>query len=816
MAFLARFTLLLSLLFATESDPRIGSKCGCGLAVRLTRCVDCHDAPPTCDRCFISAHKNIPFHWVEVWNGQFFVRNDIHKLGTVITLGHSGDPCPNVDYSSATTAIDFTLVDLNGIHQTRFVFCRCDSAPDRLEQLMRARIFPASPDQPKTGFTFNLLRSAHLESLESKKSVYDYAASLCRLTNNAFPQDIPDIYKQLLRVLRVWRVLAMHKRSGQALNIDKYFPLREPGSLVPPCFGCPERGFNFEDDDMDDEELRYLYSSVEGPYLIRIQTVRTLFLFADGHFGLPRKIKVDDPDDIALTTGAGLFPPVEEYNKHVVCAGASTKKSTCARLNAANFQNKLKFRGCAVSGVVAVNCARHSTFSSSLIRYSNTDYALHGSLWNLPLVRHVVLIYDIACQYSVNLVKHFMDPKSKFPERVRDAVKRLVMFVPKLHLKNQWSLNFTSGTGRVHGEGIEGSWGEAKQAGGSTKEMNAGHRHDTLNDFQFDWNWLKAQKLTNFLSTQYTRQKSAAAKKLEYFLSLSIFNRRQRVDEWNGMSTDPVLIGKEWHSVYRLKTGKVPTQASVYQQLLSRELAQESISDERADTPTSLFINMGMKLESKQRSIVAAVKSKDTPQDIELQRHRLSVDIKRWRGLQEEIMLPAVMTLVMALPYCPPEQEKLYLPSDFTSEQRLKYRLTNLADLESKLREGEAHDALESLRDRIKHSQALRSHKNDKKNFVAGVSRTTRAVTKIMEVDTKIPGHIAKYRHARLAMIALGRSTADPGFPELKGDDDTYYKDVNTPNALNDGGRTEGWIWTIGRAGDLTDAERAEYAEDGE
>ncbi|KAJ7225204.1 hypothetical protein C8J57DRAFT_1197735 [Mycena rebaudengoi] len=255
-------------------------------------------------------------------------------------------------------------------------------------------------------------------------------------------------------------------------------------------------------------------------------------------------------------------------------------------------------------------------------------------------------------------------------------------------------------------------------------------------------------------------------------------------------------------------------QASVYQQLLSRELAHESIADERADTPTSLFINMGMKLESKQRSIVAAVKSKDTPQDIELQRHRLSVDIKRWCGLQEEIMLPAVMTLVMALPYCPPEQEKLYLPSDFTSEQRLKYRLTNLADLESKLREGEAHDTLESLRDRIKHSQALRSHKNDKKNFVVGVSRTTRAVTKIMEVDTKISGHIAKYRHARLAMIALGRSTADPGFPELKGDDDTYYKDVNTPNALNNGGRTEGWIWTIGRAGDLTDAERTEYAED--
>ncbi|KAJ7272449.1 hypothetical protein C8J57DRAFT_1225977 [Mycena rebaudengoi] len=62
--------------------------------------------------------------------------------------------------------------------------------------------------------------------------------------------------------------------------------------------------------------------------------------------------------------------------------------------------------------------------------------------------------------------------------------------------------------------------------------------------------------------------------------------------------------------------------------------------------------------------------------------------------------------------------------------------------------------------------------------------------------------------------MALGRSAADPGFHELKGDDDTYYKDVNTPNALNNGDRTEGWIWTITCAEDLTDAERAEFAED--
>ncbi|KAJ6590143.1 hypothetical protein DFH09DRAFT_1274357 [Mycena vulgaris] len=46
---------------------------------------------------------------------------------------------------------------------------------------------------------------------------------------------------------------------------------------------------------------------------------------------------------------------------------------------------------------------------------------------------------------------------------------------------------------------------------------------------------------------------------------------------------------------------------------------------------------------------------------------------------------------------------------------------------------------------------------------------------------------------------------------QLKGDD-IYYKDVNSPNSLNDEGKEESWIWTIGRAGDLT--EYQEYVED--
>lgn len=40
-------------------------------------------------------------------------------------------------------------------------------------------------------------------------------------------------------------------------------------------------------------------------------------LMADGHFGLQRLSKVDDPDDVSLLEGSGLFPLDDEYNKYV-------------------------------------------------------------------------------------------------------------------------------------------------------------------------------------------------------------------------------------------------------------------------------------------------------------------------------------------------------------------------------------------------------------------------------------------------------------------------------------------------------------------
>lgn len=78
------------------------------------------------------------------------------------------------------------MVHVNGFHHVRLSFCDCSTVEaDLLEsnQLLRAMLFPASWQAPKTAFTFEVLES--LESLSSygRISAYDYYYSLQRLSD---------------------------------------------------------------------------------------------------------------------------------------------------------------------------------------------------------------------------------------------------------------------------------------------------------------------------------------------------------------------------------------------------------------------------------------------------------------------------------------------------------------------------------------------------------------------------------------------------------------------------------------------------------
>lgn len=189
--FTPRFGDFLQAILSREYPSGIGQLCACGRgpeALRTCYCNDCQFFDACCPECFVNLHRLTPHHWAEVWNGRFLERMDMSKLGYVHTFGHihTGGPC------TEAPILDFIIVDVNGVHETKVSFCACiGRRRDRVDHLLEAAIFPSTLKLPELGFTFNLLKDFHLQTLTSKKSPYDYLRAIRLKTNNAFVDDVP-------------------------------------------------------------------------------------------------------------------------------------------------------------------------------------------------------------------------------------------------------------------------------------------------------------------------------------------------------------------------------------------------------------------------------------------------------------------------------------------------------------------------------------------------------------------------------------------------------------------------------------------------
>lgn len=265
--FTARSSSILDAIFASEYDPRVEDSCDCGRpdAQCTIRCVDCFARPPACAECNAESHVHLPFHRLQQWTGRYFRRWSLARCSLdnrtfAMWLGHDGAPCPSLPKDTPGRA--FTIIDTNGIHNFRIVYCRCPHAPSEPHQLISASLYPSTWDSPKTAFTFRVMKHYHLDSLQSRKPAYDYWAVLRRLTDNTRSKGLSVRYlvlsltwlmigqvryEELLRVSREWRCLMRLKRSGQALGISTCLP-NESTSVAVVCPACPRPGFNMPED----------------------------------------------------------------------------------------------------------------------------------------------------------------------------------------------------------------------------------------------------------------------------------------------------------------------------------------------------------------------------------------------------------------------------------------------------------------------------------------------------------------------------------------------------------------------------------------
>ncbi|KAI0362919.1 hypothetical protein BV20DRAFT_1040149 [Pilatotrama ljubarskyi] len=342
-----------------------------------TRCRECRAREPLCSTCTVHAHRNLPLHWIDVWNGSYFQRRDLLDLGFVIYLGHRGDACTHIP--TGQTPVSFVIVHDNGIHHCHLHYCHCPGRREPLSQLIRADLFPSSLDRIETAFTCEVLERFHIDYDISKRSTQDFVRVLTQLSaSDEATGEVKDRYRDFLFASRIYRYLTMVKRSGQRHGV--VVPGRQPEDLTVPCLSCPIPNFNLPADWKDTpDHLKYIY--------------RIVFC-ADGNYSLQKKTKPDDAFDHALSTGQGFFIP------HSVMHEALSKKYhgksgkgkgkdgetdpqddlgiMCAGFKVVRSQRTGKFKFVDVSGVLSFSCDHLHFRPGATVDLQTTETWLHA------------------------------------------------------------------------------------------------------------------------------------------------------------------------------------------------------------------------------------------------------------------------------------------------------------------------------------------------------------------------------------------------------------------------------------------------------
>lgn len=117
-----------------------------------------------------------------------------------------------------------------------------------------------------------------------------------------------------------------------------------------------------------------------------------------------------------------------------------------------------------------------------------------------------------------------------------------------------------------------------------------------------------------------------------------------------------------------------------------------------------------------------------------------------------------------------------------------------MAGIEYRLREGEAHDALDNLRIALRFL-AVMDHKRK-----AGTTFGMRTRSRKEETEAKATKAlwVAEYRSIREILSTLGMNE-DDSVLKLLTDEDCWRPDISAPNNFRAGKKVPGWIWTINR-----------------
>ncbi|KAF8808503.1 hypothetical protein BYT27DRAFT_7255613 [Phlegmacium glaucopus] len=365
------------------------------------------------------------------------------------------------------------------------------------------------------------------------------------------------------------------------------------------------------------------------------------------------------------------------------------------------------------------------------------------------VLRRIVVSYDIACQWSCNLLNRCKIYLKNVLSTTTDLT--LTHLVPKFHLaahvpkcQTAYSFNFTPHVGRTDGEAPERGWSAANGIASSTKEMGPGSRSDTLDDHFGDYNWRKIITMAESFVRKFDAALPAEV--------TEAWTRLCQAWEVDPRQPNPFVIQK----------GAVVTDSDVRLRLAREEadaLARGNAMAIHQDISPSILIFQGIQLEDLQQRLAYDV-SQLGPHSTSLQKTKVlerSNSLKRridaWISIQH-LYMPAVALLrakddSAALSPVAVHDIKLFMPSSCPETLRCA---KNLLICEWQFRYSQAEEILNALRGFL----LLRSHMWKSKNkHSRGQKQQTRSQQLLSSVDNKISIATKNYRSVYHALQVL-------------------------------------------------------------
>ncbi|KAJ6575925.1 hypothetical protein B0H10DRAFT_2345941 [Mycena sp. CBHHK59/15] len=738
----------------------------CDVEPAVYRCIDCHTDDLYCKECIVQVHRDNPLHGVQAWNltEQMFEETTLKKLGLRIQLGHGRlgkgmrGRCVLPEHAVDD---DFVVVDSHKIHEVAVDFCNCASAQPHDIQLLRARWYPATGKSPRSAATFRLLHRFHLMSLESKCSSYEFYHSIARETDNTGTVPVRDRYDEFMRMGREWRHLKMLKRSGRGHDPSGVKGTKS-GECALLCPACPQPGKNLPENWKDvPNDRRFLYA---------------LFLALDANFRMRRKKVSSEEKDPSLGDGWSFFCQITAYMEYLKKYWhQSQERSTCVAHDAVDKPDK-ESRGTASSGIATVDCARHNMKRPNAVgdlqlgeRYILLQYTIE--------IEELYVSYDIACQWHKNIWERMKNFDSSI--QFKEGKKFVVFLIPKFHLPAHieacnilFSFNLTRFVGMTDGEAPERGWSHLNPLAASTAEMGPGSRRDLINDSFNDWNHKKIIAFGRLMLRKIAKAVPEMITSSVELEDLELSLPRTAVEEWT-REMEAWEADASQPNPFKPRVQHKTMQA--VRLAMAEEVKEEMDLDAleglvvRDDMHPTEMVSMGLQLEELQRTLafdLAGVGNHPSTEQLTTMTERtnkLRRKLLSWMDIQlgfmphvallraEEDRARRRIAATQPQPGIQVQHMALWLPSAIQGREECDVALY---EYEYRLREGQAYEALEDVRQQL----LLRTHQYKQKDrYARGVKANTRAQTKIKRLDERIRRTAERYRAAWRALMGLGK-----------------------------------------------------------